>query len=59
MVKGRDYSIGGGIGNFLSMMDEGTTAGLRDIGVVDDSKPAYQQTLGRKLADWLTPTSNA
>ena len=59
MVPGRDYSIGGAIGNMLTGVDEGAVGFARSMGIADESQPAYQQTFGKRLADWLTPTSNA
>ena len=38
---------------YLLALDQGTTGIMRSIGILDESKPAYTQTLGWKLAEIL------
>ena len=49
-----DYSLSNGIAHVLTAADQGVSSLWSD-----PSKPEYTQTLGWKLANWLTPTSNA
>ncbi len=46
-----DYSISGGLASLMTGADEMGTGALRSMGVLDESKPAYTQTLGWKLAN--------
>jgi RHS repeat-associated protein len=50
---GTEISPGQMIGDTLTAVDR-TVSGV----VADPNKPAYTQTLGWKIANWLTPTSN-
>jgi len=51
---GTEYSPGQVIGDTLTAADKFVSkAGS------DSSKPEYTQTLGWKLANWLTPTSHS
>ena len=45
-----DYSISGGLASLMTGADNMGTEALRSIGVLDESKPEYTQTLGWKLA---------
>jgi hypothetical protein len=47
-----DYHISTGIGNALTAVDQTVSSAF-----ADKDKPEYQQTLGWKLANWMTPTS--
>jgi Domain of unknown function (DUF4157) len=46
-----DHSISGALGDGMTAVDQGATSLLRNIGVLDESKPEYTQTLGWKLAN--------
>ncbi|MEG5129077.1 hypothetical protein QUB63_33230 [Microcoleus sp. ARI1-B5] len=48
-----DYSISNGIAKKLTSTDQALTSLW-----ADPSKPEYTQTIGRQLANWLTPTMN-
>jgi hypothetical protein len=48
-----DYSISGMGADVATALDQGTTGIMRSIGILDESKPAYTQTLGWKLAEIL------
>ncbi len=48
-----DYSLSGLHAGNLTVMDRAVTQGLRSIGVFDEERPAYQQTLGWRLAEIL------
>ncbi len=48
--KQRDYSISRGLAEGMATVDETNTEIMRQLGLYDESKPAYTQTLGWKLA---------
>lgn len=48
-----DYSLSGMGADAMTGMDEGAVAALRGLGILDESKPAYTQTLGWQLAEIL------
>jgi hypothetical protein len=55
-----DYSLSGMGADIMTAADQGVTGVLRDVGILDSSKPEYTQTLGWQLAsatdavgDWL------
>jgi hypothetical protein len=47
-----DYSISAGLASVMTSADQAISSQF-----ADPSQPAYTQTLGWKLANWLTPTS--
>jgi hypothetical protein len=49
--KQGDYSISGGLASLMTMGDEAATGAMRSLGLYDESKPAYTQTLGWRLAN--------
>ncbi len=51
--EGGDYSLSGMGASAMTSMDQATTGLLRNIGVLDKSKPEYTQTLGWWLAEHL------
>jgi len=48
-----DYSISGMTADHATSIDQGAISLLRSAGVLDESKPAYTQTLGWQLAELL------
>ncbi|MEC4686088.1 MAG: SpvB/TcaC N-terminal domain-containing protein [Nitrospirota bacterium] len=48
-----DYSISGMGADAATLADQGVTSVMRNIGVFDESRPAYTQTLGWRLANIL------
>jgi hypothetical protein len=50
-----DYSISGVGAIAATQVDEAATSALRHVGLFDQSKPAYTQTLGWRMAEILPP----
>ncbi len=48
-----DYSISGGLASLMTGGDRLATSAMRSLGIFDSSRPAYTQTLGWRLGEWL------
>jgi hypothetical protein len=48
-----DYSLSGGLSHYATSLDRTFTGAMRGLGVYDEDRPAYTQSIGWRLAEIL------